>query len=220
LFCIDSLWISHYAAQSHSFPHPLTSVFHPSNLPPIENIQTKNKQNRDRKLLKVEAVVCHSVSHSIPLCHNIFTCKCSLQWVIGLVQGLWLLWYHQYHILPRTPPSPPVVAVCHGDLAALEQQDCPFYTAQQFADNVDLGVGQLKALGPCGSWAGQSVSSPLSTSPGWVLQYCSDLSLLPAAGARSALLLSGPRGRLIRAFTIRAASLCCPGKVPTLQCYN
>jgi hypothetical protein len=68
-----------------------------------------------------------TVSHSVSLYPLIFTCKCSLQWVIGLVGDLWLLWHHQYWILMGTPPGYPVVALCHGDPAALDQYDWPFH---------------------------------------------------------------------------------------------
>lgn len=67
-------------------------------------------------------------------CLNIFTCKCSLQWVLDLVQGLCLLWQHQYWILIWTP-SYPAAALCHGDSAALEQQDWPFCISQPIADD-------------------------------------------------------------------------------------
>lgn len=36
--------------------------------------------------------------------------------------------------------------LCHEDSAALDLQDCLFYTLQQFIVEVDLGVGQLNAL--------------------------------------------------------------------------
>ena len=46
-----------------------------------------------------------------------------------------------------TPPGYPVVALCHGDLAGFDQQDQPFHTPQQFTDDIDVGMSQLKALG-------------------------------------------------------------------------
>ena len=49
-------------------------------------------------------------------------------------------------MLTRTPPSYPVVALCHGDPAALEQQDWPWHDSQSFTKDVDVGVGQLRAL--------------------------------------------------------------------------
>lgn len=49
------------------------------------------------------------VSHSIPLCPHSFTCKRSLQWVLSLVQGLWLL-LHQYWTLSEPPLCSPAAA--------------------------------------------------------------------------------------------------------------
>ena len=45
-----------------------------------------------------------------------------------------------------TPPSYPVVALCYGDPAALEQQDWPFPTSHPLANDIDLGMGQFRAL--------------------------------------------------------------------------
>jgi hypothetical protein len=45
----------------------------------------------------------HSLSYNILVCPNSSTCKCSLQWVIDLVQGLWFLLHYQYWSLPWTP---------------------------------------------------------------------------------------------------------------------
>ena len=122
----------------------------------------------------MEAVVCHSVSHSISLCPHIFTCKCSLQWVIGLVWGLWLLLHYQSWILTKSPLGYPAVALCHEDPAALDLQDWSLHTLQQFIDRVDVGVGQLKALnlGLGGSWVVQLTSSPAPISPVQALQHC------------------------------------------------
>jgi hypothetical protein len=64
--------------------------------------------------------------HSISLCPYIFICKGSLQWVIGLVQDLWLLWHHQCSILIRNSSYYSAVAVCPGDPAALDQQHWPY----------------------------------------------------------------------------------------------
>jgi hypothetical protein len=103
------------------------------------------------------------VFHSISFCPNSFTCKCSSQWSIGLVQDLWLLWY-QYWILTGTLPSYPVAALCHGDPAALRQQDWPFYESQPFTDDIDFGESLFWTLDLelGGSWATQ-LSLILST---------------------------------------------------------
>ena len=45
-----------------------------------------------------------------------------------------------------TPSSFPVVALCHGDPAALDQQDWPFHMSQQFTNEIDFRAGQLRAL--------------------------------------------------------------------------
>lgn len=61
-----------------------------------------------------------SVSCSLPFCTNSFTCKGSLQWVIGLVPGLWLLLLHyQFLILARTLLRYTVIALSCGDPATL-----------------------------------------------------------------------------------------------------
>ena len=61
------------------------------------------------------------------------------------LRSLFLL-HHQYRILTRTPLGYPVVALCHGDLVALDLQDQLLHTLQQFIDGIDVGVGQLKSL--------------------------------------------------------------------------
>lgn len=67
---------------------------------------------------------------------------------------LWDLGFcdHQYWILSGTPSGYPVVVLSHGDPAALNQQDSPFHVPQQFTDNVDFGVGQLKSSGSRPLW--------------------------------------------------------------------
>ena len=62
--------------------------------------------------------------------------------VTGVVRGLWFLL--QFWILTGTPLGYPVVALCHGDPAALDLHDQSLHTLKQFIDGVD--VGQLKAL--------------------------------------------------------------------------
>ena len=55
--------------------------------------------------------------------------------------------HYQYWILTGTSLRYPVVALCHGDPAALDLQERPLHMLQQFIDGTDVGVGQLKALG-------------------------------------------------------------------------
>ena len=65
---------------------------------------------------------------------------------LGVVRYLWLLLSYQYQTITRTPLRYPVVALCHGDPAALDLQDWPLHMLQQFIDEVDVEVGQFKAL--------------------------------------------------------------------------
>jgi hypothetical protein len=108
----------------------------------------------------MEAVVCHSVSHSISLGLHIFTWEHSLQKGIALVRGLWLLWHHQYWILTKLFPVI-LLLPCHGEPEALDLRDQHFHTPQQYTDDVDFEAGQLSSLdlGLCGSWAGWLVLS-------------------------------------------------------------
>jgi hypothetical protein len=57
---------------------------------------------KGEKNVIVETIICHNESHS-NFCPYFFTCQCSLQWVTGLVWGLWLLLQYQNWILTRTP---------------------------------------------------------------------------------------------------------------------
>ena len=162
--------------------------------------------------------VYHNVSHSRPFWPHIFICKCLLQWVIGLIQGFWLLLHNQYWIFMGTLLRYPVVALCHRDLPALDLQNKPFHTLQQFT-----GVG-----GRCWGKPTQRLRSGLSRS--WVRQPPTLLhphhqANLPAQsqlahpiqccswqGAGAALPLSCPGGQLTLALAIRASPLCCPGE--------
>jgi hypothetical protein len=38
------------------------------------------------------------------------------------------------------------VALCHGDSAVLDHQDWSFHPYKPFADDIDFGVGYLRAL--------------------------------------------------------------------------
>lgn len=132
-------------------PAPLISLslhIHPLFLQPSQK-KMKNKQNttEHRKYLIMEAIVYHSVFHNIPLSPNTFIWKCSLQWVNGLVQDLWLLLHHQYWFFTGTPPGYHVVALYYGDPAVLDQQGQAFHEFQEFTDDVDFAVGQLEVLG-------------------------------------------------------------------------
>jgi hypothetical protein len=110
----------HHAPQSHLSPHPLVST-----LALAASSSPSKKHKQDRKYSNTQKAPwklwCVTVSHSTPLCPHTFVCRCSLQWVIVLVWDLWLLWHPQYWILRRTPPGYPVVVLCHGGPAALDQ---------------------------------------------------------------------------------------------------
>lgn len=67
----------------------------------------------------VEAVVCHTVYHSICFCASSFALQMFLE-DVGLIQGLWLLLLYQYWNLPGMPLRYPVIALCHGDPVILE----------------------------------------------------------------------------------------------------
>jgi len=112
-------------------------------------------------------VMCHSILHSIPFFLLIFACKCSLQWVIDLAGGLWLLLHYQFGFLTRTPLRYPIVAPHHGDSAALDPQIQPLNVRQQFIDGIDVEVGQLKSLylGLSDIWTGQPASSLACSHP-------------------------------------------------------
>ena len=86
----------------------LIFALHPYNLP----------VNREKNL--VEALVCHNMSHKYTFSPHFCACKCSLQWLIGLVGGLWLLLLYQYWNLTGTPFRYSVVTLCHGDPVVLD----------------------------------------------------------------------------------------------------
>lgn len=93
------------------------------------------------------------VSHSVPFCSSSFSCTCSLQWDIGLVQGLWLLLvHHQYWTLTDTPLGCPVIALSHRGPTALVLQDQ--FLPMQLVDGVYV----------CGGGGG--TQSP-GCGPGW-----------------------------------------------------
>jgi hypothetical protein len=90
-------------------PHSLIAALLSCNLPTTKE-----------KYFVVEAVVCHSESHSVPFCPHFFAYKCSLQWLVCLAQGLWFLLFYQYWNLTGTPLGYPVVVLCHGNPTGLD----------------------------------------------------------------------------------------------------
>lgn len=128
----------------------------------------------------------------------------SLQWVIGLVWVLWLLWHHQYWILIR----------------AVAWRSCNFRSAGLallwLTDDIDLGVSQLRALdlGQGGSRAAQGNSSPYLYHQGKLSNTSLPRSPNVTTGqkAGSALLLSSPKGLLTCTHASRASSTVLPGQ--------
>jgi hypothetical protein len=124
----------------------------------------KSTQNKaQKKNLITKAVLCHSVCPSIPLCLHIFTCKCSL--VCFMVSG-----FCDTNIGSSLRLL--VIPLLSCNVEILQVWIC---VTGPFIDDVDLGVGQLRALdlGLGDSWADQHASFPLSTPPDLVLQHCS-----------------------------------------------
>lgn len=82
----------------HSFPSPS----HPLFTLAISPTKQKLKKNPPSFLplqhlfIHLSGTGSHGVSQSIPFRPSSFACKRSLQWVIGLVQCLWLLIYHHH----------------------------------------------------------------------------------------------------------------------------
>lgn len=98
-----------------------------------------------------------SESHSIPFSPYIFTCKCSLQRIIGWFEACGFCY------ILCTGPSLELllyvllIALCHGGLVALYLQIWPLHLLWQFIDEVGVGLVYLKDLFPGldGSWVGQ-----------------------------------------------------------------
>lgn len=65
----------------------------------------------DGDLIVEAAVMCHSVSHGIPFYPYFPACKCSLQWLVGLLGGLWCLLHCHYWNLTGTTLRYPVVSL-------------------------------------------------------------------------------------------------------------
>jgi hypothetical protein len=116
--------------------------------------------------------VCHSVSHSISLCPHIFICERSWQWALGgsrSVSSVTPSVLNPHHNSSQLP------CCCHGDPAALEQQDWlfthPIHSQVIWIWRWASSVPWISAW--IGSRAGHLTGSPLSTPAGWALQHCS-----------------------------------------------
>lgn len=111
-FFVDSLGISHNAPQFHSSSSLSYLPLIPEVSPSKENLKkSKSKTSKQTKgeknpfappsFLRLQHLFIYpsgtgspGVSHSTPFCTISFTFKCSLQQVIGLLQGLWFLVLH------------------------------------------------------------------------------------------------------------------------------
>lgn len=89
----------------------------------------------------MEIAVCHSETHYRYLCPHIFTCKCSMQRVISLVEAS-VLYYTIDSGSSRDSSGYPVVALCCGYPAALGLQIRFLRMLQQIIDRVHLGTDQ------------------------------------------------------------------------------
>lgn len=88
--------------QSHLLPSPSMSALYPCRF--LQNKANKKKtkiifhwsvfQPLHHIIFYHRGLGSYHVSHSISLYLNSFTCKCSLRWVVGLAQVLWLLINH------------------------------------------------------------------------------------------------------------------------------
>lgn len=158
--CILILLISPFL---HNCLLPLTAPLQ------IKQSLREKKGGKLENNLIMEPAVWHRESRSKPFRLYIFTCKCSSQRVIGLVQGLWFLLHHQCWALIRT-----FVSLCYGDPAALGLPVRSLHILQQIVDRMDVGAGQVitLGLGLSSCRVGLQASSPLSSPPGWVLQHC------------------------------------------------
>lgn len=76
---IDSLQVSYHAPQSHPSYLPFALAAPNSLSPKMKKKKQHTNKIKHRKYFIMEALPCHSVSHSAPLCPHIFTCKCLLQ---------------------------------------------------------------------------------------------------------------------------------------------
>jgi hypothetical protein len=152
-------------------PSPLLP--HPQNKHTHTHTHTHtHPKPKHRKHLIIDAVACHSVSHSILFVHtsSLANVHCNESLVWFKASGFW----DTINVVSSREllPSYPVVAPYRGDPAALDQQGWSFQESQPFAVDKAFGVGQLGALELVlsDSWAGQNASSSLSAPTGWGLQ--------------------------------------------------
>lgn len=150
-----------------SIPHPV-----PSYLSSLATSSPKFNNNNIKSISwKLWWAAVHTPQHT--LLSTLLYLQCSLQWVISLFGGLWLLLHYLYWIFTGTSLGYPVIGLCHRDPTTLNMQNWSLHTFQPFIDGIIIGLGQLKALnlGMCGSWVGQSVSFSAPTPPEQTLQH-------------------------------------------------
>ena len=149
------LWVSGHSPQFHpvSISSDLPSALATSPPTKIKTKQNKIKINKTRLWC-----VTYSVSHSTLLCPHIFICKCSLQWVMDLVQGLWLLLHHPYWVLTGLLSDllllPCAMQILQPWIYGTSSSQMRWYVELGQPKALDLGLGH--------SWVGQP-SSPHTT---------------------------------------------------------
>lgn len=109
-----------------------------------------------------------------------------------------------------TPFRYPFDTLYHGGSEAFDLQDQPLHTLQQFTDEKDFEVGQLRAmyLGLAGSSVGQSTSSLELTQPAPALSQLADPMWEPERPPDHALKASSPA-----TMPLMLALLDCPGEM-------
>lgn len=88
----------------------------------------------------MEAVIWHS--ESCILYPYIFTCKCLLQRIIGLVRGPWFLLHHRCGAFTRVFLGYPVVALCCRYPSALGLQVRSLHVLQHVIKRIQAGADQ------------------------------------------------------------------------------
>lgn len=160
-------------------------------LPPMKTKQEQKIQTKTTKNSHWESCC---VSHTIYiLCPNSFTCKCLLQWVMGLPWGLWPLWHLQYCSLTSSLLRYSVVVLCD------KWRSCSFSSAD-LASSCMLTVSrwtrrwggptQSSGLGLCGSRFARPSCTLMPLPSGPALLLCPGRE--KQGFSCSALLPSGP----------------------------
>jgi hypothetical protein len=137
----------------------------------------KTKWRKEQKDKTLHSGGCHGVPHSTPFCPNNLICKCSLQWVIGLVQGHWLWLHYQSWILTETPRTsyccPMLWRSCSFGSAGLPTPT-PDTMLLKLINGVDIEADQLKAadlIRGC-SWVDQPAIALTLWTPCSALRLC------------------------------------------------